>query len=80
MKTQLAKWGNSLAVRIPKHVAAKAKLRMGDNLEVEAEGPGKLKIRRPKQKLNLAQLVSQITAENRHSESEWGEPIGKELW
>jgi antitoxin MazE len=80
MKTQLAKWGNSLAVRIPKPVALAAKLETGDELEVEADGPGRVRLRKPKQKPTLEQLVSRITAENQHAETDWGEPVGKELW
>jgi antitoxin MazE len=80
MKTQLAKWGNSLAVRIPKPVAVAAELRMGDDLEVDVEGPGRVRIRKPKRKPTLEQLVAGITPENQHSETDWGEPVGKELW
>ena len=80
MKTQLAKWGNSLAVRIPKPVAIAAKLETGDDLELDVEGPGRVKIRRPERKPTLAQLVREITDENRHSDSDWGPQVGKELW
>lgn len=80
MKTQLAKWGNSLAVRIPKPVATAAKLRTGDNLELDVEGPGRVRIRKPKRKPTLEELVARITPENRHSETDCGEPLGKELW
>jgi antitoxin MazE len=80
MKTQLARWGNSLAVRIPKPVATAAKLKTGDDLELDVEGPGRVRIRKPKRKPTLKELVSRITPENRHSETDWGEPVGKELW
>ena len=80
MKTQLAKWGNSLAVRIPKHVALAAKLETGDELEVEADGPGRVRIRKPKQKPTLEPLVRRITFENPHAEMDCGEPGGKALW
>jgi antitoxin MazE len=80
MKTQLAKWGNSLAVRIPKPIAIAARLKTGDDLDVAADGPGKVRIRKPRAKPTLEQLVSQITPENQHAESDWGEPVGKELW
>jgi antitoxin MazE len=80
MKTQLAKWGNSLAVRIPKPVAVAAKFRTGDDLEVDVEGPGRVRIRKPKRKPTLEELVARITPENQHSETDWGEPVGKELW
>jgi antitoxin MazE len=80
MKTQLSRWGNSLAVRIPKPVATAAKLKMGDDLELDVEGPGWVRIRKPRRKPTLEELVSRITPENRHSETDWGEPVGKELW
>jgi antitoxin MazE len=80
MKTQLKKWGNSLAVRIPKTVAQAAKLKNGDDLEVDADGPGRVRIRKQKERPTLEQLVSSITSENLHVESDWGEPVGKELW
>jgi antitoxin MazE len=80
MKTQLAKWGNSLAVRIPKPVALAAKLKSGDELEVDVDGPGRVAIRKRKQKPTLEQLVSRITVENQHVETDCGEPYGKELW
>ena len=80
MKTQLSKWGNSLAVRIPKPVALAAQLKTGDDLEVDVEGPGRVRIRKPKPKPTLEELISGITSENQHSETDWGEPVGKELW
>ncbi len=80
MKTQLAKWGNSLAVRIPKPIAIAARLKTGDDLEVAADGPGKVRIRKPRTKPTLEQLVSDITPETQHAASDWGEPVGKELW
>jgi antitoxin MazE len=79
-KTQLARWGNSMAVRIPKPVADAAKLRTGDDLELAVDGPGDLRIRKSKKKLTLEELVRSISAENIHSETDWGEPVGSELW
>ena len=80
MKTQLAKWGNSLAVRIPKPIADAAQLNPGDKLELDVETPGALTIRKPKQEPTLRELVREITSENRHSESDWGHPEGNEIW
>lgn len=80
MKSQLAKWGNSLAVRIPKPVAAAAKLRSGDQLELAVDGDGVLTIRKPTKEPTLEDLVRAITPENLHGETDWGPPVGKELW
>lgn len=80
MKTQLSRWGNSLAVRIPKPVAEAAKLRAGDALDVEVEESGAVKIRKPIHEPTLAELVRGITPENCHTETGWGLPVGNELW
>jgi antitoxin MazE len=80
MKTQLAKWGNSLAVRIPKPIADAARLSLGDHLELEVESPGAVTIRKPKRIPSLQELVREITHENRHAEQDWGRPVGSEAW
>jgi antitoxin MazE len=79
MKAQMVKWGNSLAVRIPKAVIEKAKLKEGDSLEVEAAAEGLVELRRPAKLPTLAQLVSQITPENRYGEISTGAEVGKEV-
>jgi antitoxin MazE len=79
MKTQMVKWGNSLAVRIPRHVVAEARLKEGDTLEIEASAEGRVELRRPSRVPTLAQLVSQITPENRYDETSTGAEVGKEV-
>lgn len=79
MKTQMVKWGNSLAVRIPKAVVEEAKLREGDALEIEAPGEGHVELHRATKVPTLAQLVSQITSENRYAEVSAGAEVGKEV-
>ncbi len=78
MKTQLSKWGHSLAVRIPKAVVESARLREGDPLTVESRN-GAILIR-PERRYSLDDLVSKITAKNRHEETDWAPPVGKEIW
>lgn len=78
MKAQMVKWGNSLAVRIPKPVAKEAKLKEGDSLEIKAAADGQLELRRVTKMPSLAQLVSQITPENRYSEISTGREVGRE--
>jgi antitoxin MazE len=78
--TQVAKWGNSLALRIPKAVAQDAELREGEPITVTVAREGGLVIKRASRKYRLTQLVSRITAKNRHEGTNWGEPQGKEIW
>ena len=80
MKTQLSRWGNSLAVRIPKHVAAAAKLKAGDAVDLEVEGPGAVKLQKPEKKPTLKELIEGIRPENLHGEMDWEEPRGNEVW
>jgi antitoxin MazE len=78
MKSQMVKWGNSLAVRIPKPAAEKARLKEGDIIEIEASGEGQIELRRPRKVPTLAQLVAQITPQNRYGEISSGAERGKE--
>ena len=78
MKAQMVKWGNSLAVRIPKPAAEKARLKEGDVLEIEASGEGQIELRRARKVPTLAQLVAQITPQNRYGEISAGAERGKE--
>lgn len=76
--SQIVKWGNSLAVRIPKPVADEAGVREGDAITIEAK-QGRIQLRRNSRKVpSLAQLVAQITPKNRHAELQTGPDRGKE--
>ena len=79
MKAQMVKWGNSLAVRIPKPIAEDAKLKEGDSLEIEAAADGRVELRRAARVPTLAQLVSKITPENRYAEIATTAEVGREV-
>lgn len=79
MRAQVLKWGNSLAVRIPKPIAEAARLKAGDPLEIEvADDQDSVHLQRIGKIPTLAKLVAQITPENRYSEISAGPEIGKE--
>jgi antitoxin MazE len=78
--TQVSRWGNSLAVRIPKALAEDAQLREGEAVSVTVSHEGGLWIRPARRRYRLRQLVARITARNRHEETDWGKPLGKEVW
>ena len=79
MKTQIGKWGNSLAVRIPSAFAQEAHLADGATVELSV-ADGRLTITPVPQSYTLEQLIAGITPENRHAETEWGDPVGNEAW
>ena len=75
---QIVKWGNSLAIRIPKPVAERAGVAEGDPILIEAD-EGRIQVRRHKPKVpSLRQLVAQITTDNRYPETKSGPARGKE--
>ncbi len=76
--TQIVKWGNSLAVRIPKPVAEQAGVAEGDPVLLEAER-GQIRLKRRERVPTLKELVAQITPENRHGEISAGPARGKEI-
>jgi antitoxin MazE len=78
-KTQVLKWGNSLAVRISKVIANQAELKQGDELVVEVV-EGTLVLKPEKRPQALEELVARITRENLHREMWEDGPMGKEIW
>lgn len=79
MKTQVGKWGNSLAVRIPGSYAKELQLKEGTELDLTPVKGGLL-LRRRKHEYTLEELLAQITPENIHGETEWGPAVGRETW
>lgn len=79
MTTRIARWGNSLGLRLPKSVTQEAQLDEGDKVDVSVRA-GAIVIRPSRPTYSLEELVSRITAANRHDESDWGAPQGRETW
>lgn len=79
MKTKIRKWGNSLAVRIPKSLADEMALDEGSQVDLSLNDNG-LVIRSTVTRHDLRQLVKQISKSNRHDEIDPGESIGREEW
>lgn len=80
MQTQVKKWGNSLALRIPKSLAEQLDMKTDTEVEIVVED-GQLVIKPlPEPELTLEALLSQITAENLHKEVDTGTAVGGEVW
>jgi antitoxin MazE len=79
MQAQVLKWGNSLAVRIPKPLAEDAHFQAGDALEIALSTDGVVQLCRVGKMPTLAQMVAQITSENRYAEVSLGQEIGREI-
>ncbi len=79
MNTTIQKWGNSLAVRIPRSVAKDIRLYQGSIVDV-ALIAGKIVVKPRRQpQYALAQLLRGVTKRNRHAELDWGGRVGQEV-
>jgi len=80
MRVKVQKWGNSLALRIPKPFAEEAHVDQGTVVDLSLSD-GKLVVapvtRRP---FTLEQLLTGVTKNNIHKEVEFGHAVGRELW
>ena len=80
MKTRVQKWGNSLALRIPKAFADEVGLQKETSVDISLDD-GKIIISpTAKPKLDLNDLLKQVTEENLHGEFETGPAVGNETW
>ena len=77
IQSHIAWWGTSLAVRIPKPLAEEWGVHAGSAIEMTTDGE---RLVLAKRAYDLDELLSQVTAENLHSEWDTGSAQGKELW
>ena len=79
-ETVLARWGNSLGLRLPRAVVGEAGLNLGDAVSIEAT-PDAIVIRKAhrRPRYALEELLDQVTPENAHQAEDWGGPVGREL-
>ena len=78
---QVKKWGNSLALRIPIHLAQQ--LNLQENTEVEctvADGALMVKPAAARGPYTLKQLLDEVTTNNIHAETDTGSAQGREIW
>ena len=82
MVTKIQKWGNSQGLRLAKRVLEDAHISVGDDVDVRARD-GLIVVepaRRVRGKQSLKELVSRIPKNYKVEETDWGQPVGKEVW
>ncbi|MGH7549611.1 MAG: AbrB/MazE/SpoVT family DNA-binding domain-containing protein [Gemmatimonadota bacterium] len=80
MRTTIGRWGNSLAVRIPRDLAEEAGLDAGTEVEFSIEGDRLLLAPTAQSRWSLEDLLARVTKENLHEEMNFGPPVGHEVW
>ena len=80
MKTQIQKWGNSLAIRIPKAFAQEIFMDHGSIVDLAIE-QGEIIIRPVSEPAySLEELLADVTQDNLHGEILTGAAQGQEAW
>ena len=80
MQTTIQKWGNSLAVRIPKAFVKEAHVAYGTLVDMSVED-GKIVIDpHAEPEYRLEDLLKGVTNRNLHAEVATGGAVGREAW
>ena len=80
MRARVQKWGNSLALRVPKSFASDTGLSQGSEVELSVEN-GQIVVKPISSwETRLKAMLDQITPENLHPEIDTGPPVGNEEW
>jgi antitoxin MazE len=80
LRVRVQKWGNSLALRIPKPFAQDAVVKEGTVVDVSVS-EGKLVVTPVRKKtMTLKQLLTNVRRGNLHGEVDSGSPVGREAW
>ena len=80
MQARVHKWGNSLAVRIPKSFASELHLGQNSVVEMSVENGRIILLPVPQPEITLAQLLEGVTSDNLHNETKTGTAVGQEAW
>jgi len=80
MKTAVQRWGNSLALRIPRAYAVETQIAEGSEVELSLKA-GALIVRPVLRKRHaLADLLKRVSSTNLHGSVETSGPVGQEAW
>ena len=79
MITTVQRWGNSLAIRIPKPFALETDLHENSEVDIALDG-NRIIMRRARKEWRLGELIDAITPRNVHKEESWGTKVGGEAW
>lgn len=79
MQVTISRWGNSLALRLPKFVTEEVKLVEGESVKIEIDD-GSIRVTPTRKRFKLADLLKGETRKDAKREYDWGKPKGEEVW
>jgi antitoxin MazE len=78
IQVQIAKWGNSLGLRVPRDIAARVGLTEGARVDIDTSRDGRIIVTRSRRRFTLDELVAGMTPDREHRLEDDG-PRGEEL-
>ncbi|MEH2245996.1 AbrB/MazE/SpoVT family DNA-binding domain-containing protein [Nostoc sp.] len=80
MTTVVTKWGNSLAIRLPKALAEQVNVKEGTDITFSVSGNSIVITPQQRKKYTLDELLEGMTPDNFHPEIDTGSAVGNEVW
>ena len=81
MIATIRKWGNSAAIRIPRHILTQARLEEGIDVEIILAKEGEITLRAVHKRKSIQELFADYDGGFFQTEEiDWGEPKGNEVW
>lgn len=82
MHATISKWGNSLGLRLPRHVTDQVRLEDGATVELQVDGCS-IRIIPTRKKFKLSELLANEPKREEAAasqETDWGDAKGEEVW
>jgi antitoxin MazE len=79
METKIQKWGNSLAIRLPKAFANQIRIENGSEVNIQIDDGKIIVIPLKRNEIILEEFLSKIDETNIHDEINFGKAVGREL-
>lgn len=76
--TTVQKWGNSLAIRIPRTLASQLDVTDGSSVELHVR-ENELVVRPVEKRLSLNELLKNCKPSQLHGETDFGPDVGREI-
>jgi antitoxin MazE len=77
MQIQVARWGNSLGIRIPKEIAGRAGIAEGSRVEIAMEN-GQIVLSPARPRYRLEDLLHGMSRRAMRQAFDWGPYVGRE--
>ena len=78
-QVQVAKWGNSLGVRLPRDLVVRIGLKEGARVDIDATRDGRIVISRSRRRFTLEELLADMKPSRQHAFEDDG-PKGSEIF